>query len=1042
MAATVDGMASDDEVPERKRLHDEVSVISRENSSSDLFVSESPSRRSLERSDKRTKSALDSTASTTQWLNDTCSFAATEDIRPHHADRPRTPFYHPSRNLLEILVSGEITALAKVYEQHKRHGFKNAKVDAIITKLLLYADLVAIHVASLPAALIGNTGAGKSFLLSCIMDRPGIALDSIGADRGTNIPHQYLAFKASDKMGDGSEINGKKQASTTMPRYRARAVYHSYAQIRATVSSLCKDAFNFLDGEDEEEPSIKSETSGPSTVDVSKQAARRLYDSAVEWFFTMLCGELGFETKAEINRFFRRQHALRTEFQQHRTSPYTSEDDIFAQTVDELMAFIVELLQGRIETKDADNLPELQQLYKLMSTPESTLEPHPWRAMQNLSIFLEHDLLEAGAIIGDTAGLSDSDQNVVNGTTQYAKTAGFLVICSTLTRLKVDPALLDESISLVLSLGKARKTILVVTKIDMLRRKSSDEERETMDLLPEDTEALARAEREWIVLLSRHNDLMEEQGGHVSERDDLARLQTQLMASISTSGDMSLFEQFRTNASRIGELDVMIRAAQGGLEIVSTQIEVAQKVIGSLRLQAYNKIDQAAVLAYCRSMEMELIDKFRTYTGSSREPDLHVIFASGEQYGKHLQCLTGVEGPFLDLEATGIPELKRVLYNHAAGPNFQKSREIALSHTPRLINRAISALSPTQLPQMEEVRNSMHFNIADGIRSLLETVSSRVDQVYAAHVTAVFENKENIKAWNTKAKRVVAALPGQHHATTFKTFCGRNGRWVSLGQKCSWNPDIIEIYSDVVGPALDSFEDACSDIEREIGQKLAELFDHLRHALANSPCRDAEGYSDFLATIAGSQDDVLAQLGPLWATQIDSLLELRTDFLLDSEFDIRKSYVARVMSPVYSKANAIMTKAYQEVPRHERPQTAHRARFLTVKNGVLGTDPTSTAPGQLDVFEAVKNHADIALGEKRTSIVETLQAVLETGILHRIEEDFSSRYNVTPLGVEELSEASIELVAALQSTLKKLETTGKRLVAECEEWKRPAGGLY
>jgi hypothetical protein len=864
--------------------------------------------------------------------------------------------------------------------------------------------------------------------LSCTLDQPGISLDGEDDDRGTNLTHEYAAFET-EVEAKSAQAGVDKAAN---PMYRANAIYHTKAILQAKVEQHCTNVFSFLEDEDEDvqiSGAVKSEYPGFNPTHGSHEAMQS-YNSAIEYFFPMVRGEMDYQTKEQIKTYFKEQYELRkTRLASDECTPYTADDETFTETVDHLMTLMLELLQTRTETRDARDLVELQELYKEMSKPGPTTEAHPWRAMEKLRVHSDLPLLRTGAILGDTPGSGDADLNITEGAMQYLRGAGFLVLCHLNTRAASDLALVQEAMAVIVDLSMTRKCVLVLTAIDKRKPKKRTEEQKArlLELFPDDTAAISSAQQEEAELRASQCALTEKIDTLDDERQSL----------FSKLADKGTIQQLQGHAARLQEVGDMSKDAQEDLKAVTTHIEQVQETIEQLQTQTRNKMDQAAVLALCHETKEKLKDQIRIYTRNPAEPDLRVICVSGQQYEKHLTGADGADAPVLDKEATGIPELQRWVEDMTTKTRFSKLKKIATVHVPRLIRDAITQLSRSEMPlnTMDAVQNDTRSRIRGDIDEILDFLSTRIGSAYAKHVTATFEN--NVKEWMKDTEREARYLPEERHASTFKSCCGKKGnRRVKELYKCSWNKLLIESYRDDIDRACDAFQSECRDIQGELVVKIMKLFDQVKETLG--PYKVALRYDGSFTAIQYIQDEVLANIETLWKKQRERLSEMRTDFVMNTDLGIRISYVERAMSPAYRKANAILSKDYEAVRPYERAQAAHRARILLVKESIFGNTATPTTPGLPNVFEAVKERSREDFQRKLNTILRENTELLKTNIRERTMDDLNNRYGKSPLDTEADFNINSKLLVALRDGLNRLEVEGKRLVAQCEEQsKRP-----
>lgn len=558
-------------------------------------------------------------------------------------DRPRLAIYHPSFKAAERTISDICSDLMTTVEQVKAdYDCEFPEIDHICEhNLKPFLTPQAEYPLVGPIALLGSAGIGKSSFTGCILDSRGAAPESDGTKRGTSVVHEYCAAPANQKS-----------------LFQVGAIYFTKSQVETLVKTHCDKIFTYLDESEELEEDDLNEL-------------QRQYENATEFFQILLCDQDGFESKEAAEGYFDDRKG-------------DDIDDVVEDLTDLIEAFkSTRNLQDNVEYRSAETHGELAEIFKLVSrAPAATRsqKPHPWPLIVKVQILQDKDILNAGVVLADCPGITDTNRGVVDSTMNYLKQAGTILIFEKIERITENPAL-EANIRACLRLGKRSNIHLVVTKIDLKQR-----------VKPED-----RGD-----LLLRDRRMLEEAEGVVEE---LKRRKAMLT-------------QNKANAS--------------GEEREAILTELHEAMPKKLAL-AESRIDQVNIEIRNKDVAERLKGKIRQLERSDNAPDLKVHFISSTQYQQHLQGYELEKPPLLDIDGTGIPGVRNMLLEIPARGKSNTLQRMCCTALPVNLHAIVGILTKSPMARKEEVAKLIE-KVLRGYTALLAGLEEDLRALFDHHV--------------------------------------------------------------------------------------------------------------------------------------------------------------------------------------------------------------------------------------------------------------------------------------------------------------------
>ena len=267
---------------------------------------------------------------------------------------------------------------AEIYVELRSAGLNDKDLTPIFERFQYWSQIQERYPTIKPTVLVGPMGAGKSTLINCLTDEPGVAIESNTPGRGTCVPHRHMGPKYDQPH-----------------KFLVNAMYISDDQIKDLVEALCQPIHNWLkilnkdgeDGEFEEDEGDTLDTPCRESILTTK---------------TLLCDEYDFASEERIKEFFTTQY-----------EESKDEDDKLKEAREILYEKVIEFKRSRNLEDDVEEATAskserlLDELHK-MSKPERNLSsPHPWPLLREVQIRQRNRHLAAGMNLVDTPGGND-----------------------------------------------------------------------------------------------------------------------------------------------------------------------------------------------------------------------------------------------------------------------------------------------------------------------------------------------------------------------------------------------------------------------------------------------------------------------------------------------------------------------------------------------------------------------------------------------------------------------------------------------------------
>lgn len=633
------------------------------------------------------------------------------------------------------------------YNKVKEDGYNNPEMEKIVTKTFLAWRYPPNRYPSVhPVGFLGPAGVGKSSGINCYVSQQAAAVENDSGSRGTNVVHEYSAARTE-----------QVEVFCVIVRYLGRM------QIEKLIQKHYRHIMGYK--------TLTRESSGEHDEDELKDMKQK-HDTGVDFFLTLLRDREEFEDVDETSEYFDDRRS-------------DDEDDV----VSDLKGYVDELLDSEgirdneySRSHTAESESELNDIFQAVSgVPGSTgiakRKPSLWPLILKVEVHQDKDILNAGVVLADLPGVTDTNQTVIQNTKNYIKGAGTILVFATPSRIEKNPDL-EANLTECVKRRKMHSTYLIVTNID---NKSTFKATEKANLLPEDKEELQAAE-EYVHQLKHES--------------------VKIAQAKETTNDL---EVFRKHDDRLRKLENMEKAAS-------------------------MKVKQVSIEIRNRHIQRVLKGKFRDLTGDKKAPDLKIFFTSNAEYQKHLAGYDVKDPPILDIKATGIPAVRCMLYEVPARGKITTLSRIVTSRLPNIFNGIIGCLTKSRLERKKDVEKLI-IKVLEEDTKVVQLAMNELQAQFNEHIQQTF--KANEPKWKKVGEAKVTEW-SEFKSVTFAAFCRRVGDWrpsKEHRESLNWNKEIQSIFAGKVNAAFNSLEEDLDQIESDTMTNISNLYQKLQDEL-------------------------------------------------------------------------------------------------------------------------------------------------------------------------------------------------------------------
>ncbi|KAI5358905.1 putative P-loop containing nucleoside triphosphate hydrolase [Septoria linicola] len=828
-----------------------------------------------------------------------------------------------------------------------------------------------------------------------------------------------IAIKSDSGRGTHFPIEGHGRTRTQTSPYEVVLVWKLVGELRDAVTAYCEDVYAFLSGPQCEDDPVgdiddsDEEADGPTAIAVGNGFHDRQYqyEEALKHLLPLLHeeGDPDFGGLITLGTWLETQ--------------YTKSVDI-RTLVDVLLKRISALRQkhgigastNSISASNTKQVIEILQDYSPPTHDKARQQPFWERSchLKEVRIHCDNDLGTEGIIVADVPGRNDPDLAMSLMIEQYVTQSKRYIVMASAGR----PVTKDSDKHLREAIRSRKPTIFVVTKIDV-------------------KDPVTSTERKRLT------------------KDQLADL-------VSAE---SAVEEFQTQLQSVEAEQIALKAADKHQEANTLDKEVTSK---KARLSAAEaKLHQLSVEARNRKEELDIRVQYEKLAhsreGSSK---LQVVFISAKEYGKHLRG----EPTLLDLEATGVPRLFRLLYRSVASKRMTKLQRLCRVELPGQLLAIQRLLNKTPLQRHHEFRETIPKVFDKHVPEVIAAAQLVLKNWLDDYITQAFKHGRD-RIWPKDGAELLRLWTTGVRGATFHAFCKKYGDWHdSLGDR-SWNFDIQEKIAGRSTGVADCFNSLLAVAHAAQGsagaaivanlsslgtEDLASfLFRQVEMALADVNFPQVPGSKYFVKARNDEKLVFREKLNALFEEYKDAIQDVKNNTVVKGRLrENDTTYIGIAMKKTYEAAAAI-DKKDQVLPPVEYEVTAKgRRRKKKVTQTSMAHDLRVNlirgrlARGAHSVWRCVQKMVEADLQAANDDFVVGLDELLveaQAGLLLRfdalyavegLEEDDSTRARSAPLRevVERmLSELPSDSTADAEGH-KRQEGELELLLEECETW--------
>ena len=200
--------------------------------------------------------------------------------------------------------------------------------------------------------------------------------------------------------------------------------------------------------------------------------------------------------------------------------------------------------------------------------------------------------------------------------------------------------------------------------------------------------------------------------------------------------------------------------------------------------------------------------------------------------------------PDMDVEASGIPNLRRDLLALPARGKLEKICSMQANRLPNVFNSIQSILTKPKFERKAELRKALvaalnpNPEMISGVITAVESTfkdcvgQSIVDNEKEWKIMAEIKLSQRAKVSIHKADLLSIANICKCHWSTFKSVCMRGGEWQRKNKEyINWNQDLQEIFKEELSHVFDKFDDSVEKCEIKCYDNTKDLIKQIQKIL-------------------------------------------------------------------------------------------------------------------------------------------------------------------------------------------------------------------
>ncbi|KAI6883218.1 hypothetical protein KC360_g4643 [Hortaea werneckii] len=573
----------------------------------------------------------------------------------------------------------------------------------------------------------------------------------------------------------------------------------------------------------------------------------------------------------------------------------------------------------------------------------------PWPLVRTIKMQLRARILSEGAVLADLPGLSDTNKLRVQATRDYIKNCGTVMIVHPILRIQSQDTVWNE-VNECIRNGKQSNLVIVCTKVDDIKhsgeRQISADDRETLDKLRAEADRLA---------------------------------------------------------ADIAELEEALEDAEES-EYKSINLELKEKKVLRARKEAEWKEENIV------SRNRRNIEGIQTkYRKAVDDPcaSVPVFCVSNTIYQQHMKGFDNDNPPDLSVEATGIPGLRKYLFEIPARRKHGALQKLGRQTLPRVLLALEMQCCKTRLERKQDIECKVVKPLKD-FKDELHTLKALLNRKYEAALQDTLHEQES--KWYEAANALHTRWVKYKYAAKYFAFCRHSGDWKDPSKKnVQWNVQIVDLFADDMMNAFTEVKKAFNEIQADFIHKLDRLLEELDTDLHESPQLMGLNLDSLHKVIELTRAAVNDKTNKLFRKLDNTINNVRYNAM---SAETTESYVKKSMQTAYEKCKACKGTGLFKNIKHIIGQKLNGPQnvFLDVKDGAIAD------------FE---DYVDLWITAVENKVGAEFQAVID---------DFNGRF----VDVEEEDETKHgfrkELLQTVQKALAMVDTELKAELDACAQF--------
>ncbi|RMZ04147.1 hypothetical protein D0860_06508 [Hortaea werneckii] len=505
------------------------------------------------------------------------------------------------------------------------------------------------------------------------------------------------------------------------------------------------------------------------------------YETALTFFYTLLC---------ERDEFMSADATLA-----YLKSATSRDDDVMlGQLSTWVLEYLTKLKGGEGATVvQANTMREVDRELAKFKGPAKTgndgpRSASPWPLVRIIKTHLRARILSEGAVLADLPGLSDTNKLRVQATRDYIKNCDTVIIVHPILRIQSQDTVWKEVHECIRN-GKQGNLIIVCTKVDDIKhsreRDVSSDDRKVLEKLRKEADHLA---------------------GEIAELED--KLQD---AEENEDADYRSINR-RLKATK---------TTRAGKEAEWREENIAIR----------NRRNIDAIQAGFRK--------------AVNDPDakVPVFCVSNTIYQQHMKGFDNDNPPDLTVEATGIPDLRKHLFEIPAIRKHRALQKLGQRTLPRVLLALEMQCCKTRLERKQDIECKVVKPLND-FKDELHTLKALLKRNYEvamqrtlqAHESEWYEAAKALHVRWIKYKYGLPSTETNAAAAKYFAFCRHNGNWKDPSKNdVQWNGQITDVIADDMMASFNEVKEAFDEIRDNFKHKLDVMLTELDKDLHDSP---------------------------------------------------------------------------------------------------------------------------------------------------------------------------------------------------------------